>query len=84
LRPIVVVDAPIVARIERTVTRDGGTEEDVLARVRAQMPLEEKVRRADYVIDNGGPPETLSSRADEVLDAVCERLNIKVTRYPRP
>jgi len=84
LRPIVVVDAPIGARVARTVARDGGTEDDVLARVRAQMPLEEKVRRADYVIDNSGDLDALVARADQVLNEICVRLGLKPSRYPTP
>lgn len=84
LRPIVVVDAPIDARVGRTITRDGGSEEDVLVRVRAQMPLEEKVRRADYVIDNSDSPDALVARADEVLNDICTRFGLKPARYPTP
>ncbi|HEX4337712.1 MAG TPA: dephospho-CoA kinase [Polyangiaceae bacterium] len=84
LRPVVVVAAPLDARVERTMVRDAGTEDDVTSRVRAQMPLEEKVRRADYVIDNAGAPEDLVARADEVFESVCERLGVKTARYPRP
>jgi len=84
LRPIVVVAAPIESRVERTVTRDGGTEDEVLARVRAQMPLEEKIRRADYVIDNSGGPDALLARADEVLNEICTRLGLRPSRYPTP
>jgi dephospho-CoA kinase len=83
LRPVVVVDAPVAQQVERTVARDGGSADDALARIRAQMPLEEKVRRADYVIDNTGALGALRGRADEVLDAVCERLGIDASRYPK-
>lgn len=83
LRPVVVVDAPVRVQIERTVARDGGTPEEALARIRAQMPLEEKVRRADHVIDNTGALDALQGRADEVLDAVCEQLGIDSSRYPK-
>ena len=34
--------------------RDGYTREEALSRIRAQMPLEEKIRRAGKVIDNSG------------------------------
>jgi dephospho-CoA kinase len=83
-RPVVVVDAPVDVQVERTVLRDGGTREEALARIRAQMPLEEKVRRADYVIVNTGTLAELDARADEVLDAVCTRLGVDPARYPRP
>jgi dephospho-CoA kinase len=84
LRPIVVVNAPIELRVERTVLRDAGTAEEVLARIRAQMPLDEKARRADYVIDNAASPEELVARADEVFDAVCGRQGVRASLYPRP
>ncbi len=84
LRPIVVVDAPIEARVERTVNRDGATPDEVLARVQAQMPLEQKVARADIVIDNSGSPEELRVQADHALDAVCARLGVNASLYPKP
>jgi dephospho-CoA kinase len=84
LRPIVVVDAPVDVRVERTVTRDGGTSQDVLDRVRAQMPLEEKVKRADFVVENSLGPEHLLARCDEVLDAICRHFDIDPRRYPKP
>jgi dephospho-CoA kinase len=83
LRPVVVVDAPMATQVERTVARDGGTADEALARIRAQMPLEEKARRADYVIDNTGTLDALRGRADEVLDAVCVRLGVDASRYPK-
>ena len=44
-------------QIARGMHRDGLTREQVLARLSKQMPLEEKKRYADYVIDTGGPKE---------------------------
>ena len=37
--------------------RNGYTEAEARARMASQMPLEEKARRADYVIDNTGSVE---------------------------
>jgi dephospho-CoA kinase len=41
-------------QIERAMARDGTPRELVLERVRRQMPLEEKKKFADYVIDTSG------------------------------
>jgi dephospho-CoA kinase len=41
-------------QIERAMERDHLTREEVLDRLRRQMPLEEKVKYADYVIDTSG------------------------------
>ena len=84
LRPLVVVSVPEALQVTRTVARDASSEEHARARVRAQLPLEQKVALADYVIDNAGSREATRAQADRVLDAICERLGILVERYPRP
>ncbi len=52
---IVLVYADDETQVERVLARDGLTHDEVLDRVRAQMPLEEKRRLADTVIENSGP-----------------------------
>ena len=44
-------------QIERAMARDRLTREAVLDRLSRQMPLAEKVKYADYVIDTSGPKE---------------------------
>lgn len=54
-----VVSATEETQIGRLMFRDGLSREDALARIRSQMPLSEKCRRADAVIHTDGPiPET--------------------------
>jgi dephospho-CoA kinase len=57
LDAIVVVDADDNVRVGRLVARDGLSEVDARRRLVAQMPLREKVARADWVIDNNGSPD---------------------------
>ena len=52
---IVVVYADDKTQLERVLARDGLTRDEALRRVRAQMPLEEKRKLADTVIENSGP-----------------------------
>ena len=55
---IVVTCTPEIQK-QRLRTRSGLSEEEIEARVRSQMPLEEKVKYADFVIDNSGDlPDT--------------------------
>ncbi|MDB4945286.1 MAG: Dephospho-CoA kinase [Labilithrix sp.] len=75
-RPLVVVAATEAAQVARASVRDGASESDVRARIRAQMPLAEKVKVADYVIKNAGTLEDLERRTDAVLAAICERLHV--------
>lgn len=44
-------------QIERAIKRDGLSREEVLDRLRRQMPLEEKRKFANYVIDTSGEKE---------------------------
>jgi len=75
-RPLVVVAAPEDTQVARACARDQATEADVRARIRAQMPLAEKAKVADFVIENAGSLADLVLRTDEVLAAICERLDI--------
>lgn len=65
LRPVILVYAPEAVQLQRLMARDDRSEADARARITAQMSIEEKRRRADRVIDNGGPPaETRRQVAD--------------------
>lgn len=69
---IVVVSCEPEQQISRMLARDGKSkgvsEEDARKRLESQIPLEEKARRADVVIDNTGDKERLRERALQVLD----------------
>ena len=82
--PVVVVSAPEAVRQLRLAARDGLDQRQVEARIAAQMPLSDKVRRADYVIENDASLDALGERSDAVLDAMCHALAIDPARYPRP
>jgi len=81
--PVLVVSAPLALRQQRIAQRDGLDPAQIAARIAAQMPLEEKVRRADYVIENSGTVEELAEATDAVLAALCDALALPVARYPR-
>ncbi len=70
---LVVVTASEQVQVARVLARDGGTREAVLARIRAQLPLAEKVRAADYVVDNGGSPEATRVQVLRILGALRGR-----------
>lgn len=82
-RPLVVVAAPEAAQVSRAVVRDAALEADIRARIRAQMPLADKVKVADFVIENAGSLADLERRTDEVLAAICERLDVDEDALPR-
>ncbi len=66
LDAVIVVDAPLETRVARVQERSGLSEQEVRARDDAQMPLEEKVARADYVVDNSGDKEALEPQLERL------------------
>ncbi len=60
-------------QIARAMERDGATLESVIARLARQMPLAEKVRFADYVIDTSNTKEHTSEQTAAVF-AELEKL----------
>lgn len=73
LSPVIVVSARREQQLQRGQLRDGSNEAAVRARLAAQIPLEEKARRADFVIDNSGTQAATQAQADAVLDELLRR-----------
>jgi hypothetical protein len=67
---IAVVSTTPQVQLKRLMARNSLTEEAALVRISSQMPLEEKIRRADDVIDNNGTLEQLQSNV-RVVFTVC-------------
>jgi dephospho-CoA kinase len=64
---LIVVTTTQTQQIERLKDRDGAKPEEALRIVSSQMPLEEKVKLADFVIRNEGSLEETKNRAREVF-----------------
>ncbi|MBU4128606.1 dephospho-CoA kinase [bacterium] len=67
---IVVTVSPKI-QVKRLVQRDHLTEREAKERIATQMPLSEKVKLADYVIDNSGSAKKTIRRTKEVHDQLC-------------
>ena len=65
---VVVADEP--TQITRLMARDGIDREGALRKIRSQMPLAEKAKLADYVIDNSGEPAATAARVRAVHEAL--------------
>lgn len=61
-------------QLQRLMNRDNLSEPDAVARINAQMPLSEKVSRADFVINNN---ESLESTKQQVNNVVLELRRLK-------
>ena len=64
------VKVPKEVQIRRAMLRDGATAEAVTARINAQMPLAEKEKYADVVIDNSGTVESTKAQTAAQLEKV--------------
>ena len=67
---LVVVATSEATQVERILARDGCSRESALARIRAQHPLVEKIRVADYVIDNEGSLDVVRARLKAILQGL--------------
>jgi len=65
---VVVADEP--TQIARLMARDGIGRDEAVRKIRAQMPLAEKAKLADYVIDNSGTPAVTAERVRAVYQAL--------------
>lgn len=65
---LIVVTCPREVQIARAMERPGATEASVMARLEHQMPIEEKIARADYVIDTGGTKESTLRQTKMVFE----------------
>ena len=69
---VVVTDEP--TQLARLMARDGIDRAEALRKVRSQMPLSEKAKLADYVIDNSGDRAATEAEVRRVYRALAAEL----------
>lgn len=69
---ILVVYVPAAVQLERLIQRDQFTMEEANLRIASQMDIEEKKKRADYVIDNLGTLESTRKQVEEIYSILCK------------
>jgi dephospho-CoA kinase len=79
---VAVVWAPREAQRERLIKRDGLTPAEAEARLAAQLAIDEKAARADFVIENVGPAEALGEKADRLLADLRRGLGRRLPKAP--
>jgi dephospho-CoA kinase len=84
------LDALIVVAVDRAVqkqrlmARDGATAEAAEARIAAQLPLEQKLAVATWVIDNSGGPEALPAEVARVVAELEARVGGSIAAPAAP
>jgi dephospho-CoA kinase len=79
---VIVVAAPPELQVQRLMVRDGLDEEAARARLASQLPLEEKLKVATWVIDNAGDREGLARQIDALWRDLGKRYGALVSDLP--
>jgi dephospho-CoA kinase len=64
---VVVTTCPPDVQLQRVLERAGMSEDEARQRIAAQMPLQEKAARANFVILTGGTKQATDRQVDELL-----------------
>lgn len=73
LAGIIVVDVPVEAAVERLVAFRGFDEADARARMANQISREERLAKADFVVDNSGSIDDLDAEVDRCWSWIQQR-----------
>jgi dephospho-CoA kinase len=60
----IVVDVPVETQVQRLVAHRGFDEADARARISRQASREDRLAKADFVVDNSGAPEDLDAQIE--------------------
>lgn len=77
LDTLVVVTCSEEVQLQRVVLRDNCSEEDAMGRIKSQMPQDEKVKYAEFVVDNSGTIEQLEKEAEKLINSLKEKIEEK-------
>ena len=72
LHEVVVVDCPTDVALERLLSQRGFDRADAEARIRSQISREERMKEADYVLDNSGDRVALAVEVAKLWDWLLE------------
>ncbi len=73
MEDVILVYIPEVLQVKRLMQRNSLSEEDAMARIHSQMPIEEKKALADILIDNSSTLEKTKERVCEVYGGLREK-----------
>ncbi len=84
---VVVVTARMKQRIERLQARDNMSEKEIIDRINRQIPIEDKKKWADFVVNNYGDLEALQQNTrklyQQLLNLWKTRQGVSTSRRPR-
>ena len=54
-------------QLQRLMTRNNLTEKEAIARIKSQLPLKDKIKKADVVLDNSSTLDTLYKQINQAF-----------------
>lgn len=82
LDSLIVVAADRDVQVKRVIERDKMSRDQAVQRLDAQMPLEEKVAVADYVIDNNGTLGQTREQVEQIYQQIGRGVRTRGTAKP--
>jgi len=73
---ILLVHIPREKQIERLITRDGITQREAENIINAQMPIDEKLKYADFVIHNEKDLESTKNQVDDLWEKLTSEIDV--------
>ena len=70
---IIVVKATRANQMRRVRSRDSLSDREILQRIRHQIPLNRKIRLADFVIDNNGTMHETKEQVEHIRRLLCRK-----------
>ena len=68
---LIVVSVDEKTQLKRIMERDNSLPTDALLRIKSQMPVSEKIKFADYVIDNSGSRDEIFEAVKKIFSELC-------------
>ena len=78
---VIYVSAVETVRIKRAIERDKITEQEYHNRMKAQLPIRDKLKKATYIVYNSGI-EDVEKKVNEIYNAINWTINFDKTRIP--
>jgi dephospho-CoA kinase len=73
VKAIILVDVSPEIQLQRAMQRDNASQQQIEAIIQSQLTRQEKLARADYVLDNEGSIDALYSQVNRLHSKLCER-----------
>jgi len=75
INKVIVVYTPQTIQLERLIKREGLSELEAMQRIKAQLPIEEKRKKATFLIDNSKDLAHLQSECERVKEEILNGSN---------